>query len=92
MLHFALKCNHWSKLSEKSGNFFLLHLYRLVIMSLVDIANGRSRHVPYRDSRLTFLLQVCIEGFRKLPFLLFVIVSSALVNFYVSILFTFRIL
>lgn len=27
-------------------------------MTLVDIANGKQRHVPYRDSRLTFLLQV----------------------------------
>ncbi|CAL5333677.1 unnamed protein product [Camellia sinensis] len=30
-----------------------------VIMVLVDVANGKPRHVPYRDSRLTFLLQVC---------------------------------
>lgn len=29
-----------------------------VIMSLVDIAHGKSRHIPYRDSRLTFLLRV----------------------------------
>lgn len=29
-----------------------------VIMILVDVANGKQRHVPYRDSRLTFLLQV----------------------------------
>lgn len=27
-------------------------------MVLVDIANGKQRHVPYRDSKLTFLLQV----------------------------------
>ncbi len=31
---------------------------RLVIMVLVDIANGKQRHVPYRDSKLSFLLQV----------------------------------
>lgn len=30
-----------------------------VIMALVDIANGKSRHVHYRDSKLTFLLKVC---------------------------------
>lgn len=30
----------------------------LVIMSLVDLAHGKHRHIPYRDSRLTFLLQV----------------------------------
>lgn len=29
-------------------------------MVLVDIANGKQRHVPYRDSKLTFLLQVII--------------------------------
>ncbi len=29
-----------------------------VIMSLVDVQHGRRQHVPYRNSRLTFLLQV----------------------------------
>ncbi|KAL0437096.1 UNVERIFIED_CONTAM: Kinesin-like protein KIN-12E [Sesamum radiatum] len=29
----------------------------LVIMNLVSISNGKSQHVPYRDSKLTFLLQ-----------------------------------
>ncbi len=29
-----------------------------VIMALVDIANGKTRHVHYRDSKLTFLLGV----------------------------------
>lgn len=33
---------------------------RLVIRVLVDIANGKQRHVPYRNSKLTFLLQVNI--------------------------------
>ena len=28
-------------------------------MALVDIAHGKSRHVHYRDSKLTFLLRVC---------------------------------
>ena len=31
-----------------------------VIMALVDIAHGKSRHVHYRDSKLTFLLRVYI--------------------------------
>ncbi|KAG4943988.1 hypothetical protein JHK84_048046 [Glycine max] len=26
--------------------------------SEVDVANGKQRHIPYKDSRLTFLLQV----------------------------------
>lgn len=30
-------------------------------MVLVDVANGKPRHIPYRDSRLTFLLQVKLE-------------------------------
>ena len=34
------------------------HHFSFVIMSLVDLAHGKHRHVPYRDSRLTFLLQV----------------------------------
>lgn len=29
-----------------------------VIMSLVDLTHGKKGHVRYRDSRLTFLLQV----------------------------------
>ncbi|KAL6657518.1 hypothetical protein ACP70R_005298 [Stipagrostis hirtigluma subsp. patula] len=37
----------------------------LVIMTLVDVANGKSRHVPYRDSRLTFLLQDSLGGNSK---------------------------
>ncbi|KAG8079583.1 hypothetical protein GUJ93_ZPchr0007g3950 [Zizania palustris] len=37
----------------------------LVIMTLVDIANGKNRHVPYRDSRLTFLLQDSLGGNSK---------------------------
>ncbi|XP_024313758.1 kinesin-like protein KIN-12E isoform X3 [Brachypodium distachyon] len=37
----------------------------LVIMTLVDVANGKTRHVPYRDSRLTFLLQDSLGGNSK---------------------------
>jgi kinesin family protein 15 len=37
----------------------------LVIMSLVDQAHGKQRHVPYRDSRLTFLLQDSLGGNSK---------------------------
>lgn len=45
-------------------NYFrhLFLLLRLVIMSLVDLAHGKHRHVPYRDSRLTFLLQVTFKS------------------------------
>ncbi|XP_057782073.1 kinesin-like protein KIN-12E [Salvia miltiorrhiza] len=37
----------------------------LVIMNLVSISNGRSPHVPYRDSKLTFLLQDSLGGNAK---------------------------
>ncbi|KAL8238248.1 hypothetical protein R6Q59_019329 [Mikania micrantha] len=36
-----------------------------VIMVLVDGANARTRHVPYRDSKLTFLLQDSLGGNSK---------------------------
>ncbi|XP_020525578.1 kinesin-like protein KIN-12F isoform X2 [Amborella trichopoda] len=36
-----------------------------VIMALVDVAHGKQRHVPYRDSRLTFLLQDSLGGNSK---------------------------
>ncbi|GFP97182.1 phragmoplast orienting kinesin 2 [Phtheirospermum japonicum] len=37
----------------------------LVIMNLVSISNGKSIHVPYRDSKLTFLLQDSLGGNAK---------------------------
>ncbi|XP_024380241.1 uncharacterized protein [Physcomitrium patens] len=37
----------------------------LVIMILVDVANGKQRHVPYRDSKLTYLLQDSLGGNSK---------------------------
>ncbi|RWR94403.1 kinesin-like protein KIN-12C isoform X1 [Cinnamomum micranthum f. kanehirae] len=37
----------------------------LVIMTLVDVAHGKHRHIPYRDSRLTFLLQDSLGGNSK---------------------------
>lgn len=36
-----------------------------VINALVDISNGRSRHVRYRDSKLTFLLKDSLGGNAK---------------------------
>ncbi|KAG6471084.1 hypothetical protein ZIOFF_072181 [Zingiber officinale] len=36
-----------------------------VIMVLADVAQGKQRHVPYRDSRLTFLLQDSLGGNSK---------------------------
>ncbi|XP_076885303.1 kinesin-like protein KIN-12E [Bidens hawaiensis] len=37
----------------------------LVIMNLVSVSNGKSPHVPYRDSKLTFLLQDSLGGNSK---------------------------
>ncbi|KAJ4978735.1 hypothetical protein NE237_009515 [Protea cynaroides] len=37
----------------------------LVIMNLVSVSNGKSLHVPYRDSKLTFLLQDSLGGNSK---------------------------
>lgn len=34
------------------------HSCRLVITNLIAVSNKKSHHVPYRDSKLTFLLQV----------------------------------
>ena len=36
-----------------------------VIMTLVDVQQGRKRHVPYRDSKLTYLLQDALGGTAK---------------------------
>lgn len=33
-----------------------------VIMALVDVSNGKNRHICYRDSKLTFLLRVCVDA------------------------------
>ncbi|XP_031100567.1 kinesin-like protein KIN-12E [Ipomoea triloba] len=37
----------------------------LVIMNLVSMSNGKTLHVPYRDSKLTFLLQDSLGGNAK---------------------------
>ncbi|KAI7739457.1 hypothetical protein M8C21_005002, partial [Ambrosia artemisiifolia] len=37
----------------------------LVIMNLVNVSSGKSLHVPYRDSKLTFLLQDSLGGNSK---------------------------
>ncbi|BBH05370.1 P-loop containing nucleoside triphosphate hydrolases superfamily protein, partial [Prunus dulcis] len=41
------------------------NINKLVIMNLVNVSNGKSLHVPYRDSKLTFLLQDSLGGNSK---------------------------
>jgi kinesin family protein 15 len=36
-----------------------------VINSLVDVSEGKNRHVPYRDSKLTFILRDSLGGNSK---------------------------
>lgn len=38
-----------------------------VIMALVDVSNGKNRHICYRDSKLTFLLRVSVSKCRVSP-------------------------
>ncbi|KAK1387409.1 Kinesin motor domain-containing protein [Heracleum sosnowskyi] len=53
------------RLKEAANINKSLSILGLVIMSLVDVAHGKHRHVPYRDSRLTFLLQDSLGGNSK---------------------------
>ena len=42
-----------------------LHILGNVINSLVESNEGKTRHVHYRDSKLTFLLKDCLGGNSK---------------------------
>uniref|UniRef100_A0A7I4FAR1 Kinesin motor domain-containing protein n=1 Tax=Physcomitrium patens TaxID=3218 RepID=A0A7I4FAR1_PHYPA len=53
------------RLKEASNINKSLSTLGLVIMILVDVAGGKQRHVPYRDSRLTYLLQDSLGGNSK---------------------------
>jgi kinesin family protein 15 len=50
------------RLREGSAINKSLSVLGTVIMNLVDIGDGRSRHVHYRDSKLTFLLRDSLGG------------------------------
>ncbi|KAI3505973.1 hypothetical protein L1887_28326 [Cichorium endivia] len=58
-------CGAGERVKEASYINKSLSTLGLVIMSLVDVAHGKHRHVPYRDSRLTFLLQDSLGGNSK---------------------------
>ena len=53
------------RLKEASSINKSLSALGLVIMSLVDQQQGKQRHVPYRDSKLTYLLQDALGGTAK---------------------------
>ncbi|XP_077587394.1 kinesin-like protein KIF15 isoform X2 [Stigmatopora nigra] len=54
-----------SRLKEASSiNRSLMSLGQ-VIMALVDVSNGKNRHICYRDSKLTFLLRDSLGGNAK---------------------------
>jgi hypothetical protein len=48
----------WRDIQEAGHINKSLALLGNVIRALVEIAGGKHRHVPYRDSKLTFLLKV----------------------------------
>uniref|UniRef100_A0A3B3VHY5 Kinesin family member 15 n=1 Tax=Poecilia latipinna TaxID=48699 RepID=A0A3B3VHY5_9TELE len=53
------------KLQEASSINRSLMCLGQVIMALVDVSNGKSRHICYRDSKLTFLLKDSLGGNAK---------------------------
>jgi kinesin family member 15 len=50
-----------------------------VINSLVDVSEGRNRHVPYRDSKLTFILRDSLGGNSKT--VIIANISPSIINF-----------
>jgi hypothetical protein len=51
-----------ARLKEASAINKSLSALGNVIKALVDVADGKDRHVPYRDSKLTFLLKEALGG------------------------------
>uniref|UniRef100_A0A8C6P826 Kinesin-like protein n=1 Tax=Nothobranchius furzeri TaxID=105023 RepID=A0A8C6P826_NOTFU len=54
-----------SRLKEASSINRSLMCLGQVIMALVDVSNGKHRHICYRDSKLTFLLRDSLGGNAK---------------------------
>uniref|UniRef100_A0A8C4GTP8 Kinesin motor domain-containing protein n=1 Tax=Dicentrarchus labrax TaxID=13489 RepID=A0A8C4GTP8_DICLA len=54
-----------SRLKEASSINRSLMCLGQVIMALVDVSNGKNRHICYRDSKLTFLLRDSLGGNAK---------------------------
>ncbi|XP_056596432.1 kinesin-like protein KIF15-A isoform X2 [Triplophysa dalaica] len=54
-----------SRLKEASSINLSLMCLGQVIMALVDVSNGKNRHICYRDSKLTFLLRDSLGGNAK---------------------------
>ena len=56
-----------ARLKEASAINKSLSALGNVIKALVDVAEGKERHVPYRDSKLTYLLKDALGGARAAP-------------------------
>ncbi|KAA0724089.1 Kinesin-like protein KIF15-A [Triplophysa tibetana] len=54
-----------SRLKEATSINLSLMCLGQVIMALVDVSNGKNRHICYRDSKLTFLLRDSLGGNAK---------------------------
>ena len=67
-----------ARLKEASAINKSLSALGNVIKSLVDVANGRDRHVAFRDSKLTWLLKDALGGNAKCAVI--ACVSPALIN------------
>ena len=67
-----------ARLKEASAINKSLSALGNVIKSLVDVANGRDRHVPFRDSKLTWLLKDALSGNAKCAVI--ACISPALIN------------
>jgi len=67
-----------ARLKEASAINKSLSALGNVIKSLVDVANGRERHVPFRDSKLTWLLKDALGGNAKCAVI--ACVSPSLIN------------
>ncbi|KAK6119826.1 hypothetical protein DH2020_046421 [Rehmannia glutinosa] len=50
-----------TNINKSLSTLAFIFVCRLVIMNLVSVSNGKSQHVPYRDSKLTFLLQAIVN-------------------------------
>ena len=73
----------FSPLQEASSINKSLSALGNVIMALVDITHGKTRHVHYRDSKLTFLLRVSpiFAGFARAEHQFYLFLSKWFISY-----------